>query len=119
MGLFKKGVMRTAWKNGKEAATKAAQMAIKAGKGNEYDLLFIKRFGDDFGPTLDKLEDLYPKKDAKANDYKAAWEKASKICNDYKKSCESEHDLSIVAQKPLLQALAEIRKLLDSKEVKP
>lgn len=119
MGLFKKGVMRTAWKDGKDAAVKAAQQAIKAGKGNDQDLLFIKTFKDDFGPTLDKLEDLHPKKATKEKDYKTAWDKASKTCNDYKKRIETSHGLSIVAQKPLIQALGQIRKVLDSSELKP
>ncbi len=114
MPIFKKGDMRKIWVAGKEAAKKKC-----VDKGDEN---FLKLFSkDDFGPKLDDVEDRLPKKTTKPADYKKAWDADSTTCKKLKDMAENcgIEDMNIDTQKCVLTALADIRKKLDSSDLKP
>jgi hypothetical protein len=108
MPVFSKGAMRKVWVKGKEDAKKKCV--------NKAEEVFLTLFSkDDFGPKLDDVEDLFPKKSAKAAEYKKAWDAASQTWKKLKDKVENVGitQMNIDTQKCLLTALGEIRKTLD------
>lgn len=119
MSIFKKGQMRQAWVKSRDQA-KDIIKKLKVGEDvKKKELAVIDTLGKAFGPHLDKVEDLLPKKATKLNDYMWAHEKALKQCGDYLQKVKGTGwSLNNESRDILMTVLSDIQKSLKEGDYK-